>query len=90
MLNVTIFNDDTMESNESFNLAIRASSLPINVKPGDFAEATVIIEDDDGNHIICTVVYFMLNVHTYTQYTWVVRGTKNAKVKLECRVDLWN
>lgn len=52
LLNVTTVNDSTLENNETFTLTINSSSLPINVKPGRFMQATVTIEDDDGNHII--------------------------------------
>ena len=52
LLNVTIFNDSILETDETFMLTINSSSLPINVRPGDFVRAKVIIQDDDGKCII--------------------------------------
>ena len=46
--NVSINDDDILEGNENFILAINQSSLPNNVTVGDSGEATVTIVDNDG------------------------------------------
>ena len=46
--NVPIINDNTSESNETFNLAINTSSLSKGISVSNPNWATVTILDDDG------------------------------------------
>ena len=46
--NITINNDDILESHETFMLTINSSSLPTHVTVGNPGEATVTIMDDDS------------------------------------------
>ena len=46
--NVSINDDNVLEGNENFTLTINQSSLPDHITVGDPAQATVIIEDNDG------------------------------------------
>ena len=44
--NVTVIDDDVVESNETFSITATASSDPVNILM--ISEAEVIITDDDG------------------------------------------
>ena len=46
--NISITNDEIFEANETFDLVVNVSSLPLNVTIGDIGQATVIILNDDG------------------------------------------
>ena len=46
--NVSINNDNILESSEVLNLTVNASSLPSSVTVGDHGHATVTIVDNDG------------------------------------------
>ena len=46
-ISIPVTDDDILEDNENFMVAIDPSSLPTNVTVGDPGEATVIIVDDD-------------------------------------------
>ena len=45
--NVSINSDDTLEHNETFQLTIDSSSLPLDASTADPDEATVVIINDD-------------------------------------------
>ena len=45
--NVSITNDDTLEHNETFQLTIDSSSLPVGASTADPNQATVVIINDD-------------------------------------------
>ena len=49
--NVLITNDNILEANETFELAINMSSLPSDVTIGTPGRLTVTIVDDDGKYI---------------------------------------
>ena len=59
-LTIAIINDYVLEDNEMFHLTISASSLPNNVNVGKPDQATMIIEDDDGNCVILTSINYQL------------------------------
>ena len=72
--NVSLKNDNILESNETFKLAIDPSSLPNSVTVGDPGETTVTILDNDGEYnLMCSCrkqvatlkVRFNLNVPSY-------------------------
>ena len=46
--NISINDDDILEANETFSLSINSSSLPKNVRVGDYGQTTVIIVANDG------------------------------------------
>ena len=48
---VTIINDNMLETNENFSLEIISSSLPTGVIVGAVSQSTVTIVDDDGKLI---------------------------------------
>ena len=48
LFNVSIDNDNILESNETFNLIINPSSLPSEVAVTNRSQAIVTIVDDDG------------------------------------------
>ena len=48
LFNISITNDDIYEGNETFNLIVNVTSLPLNVTIGDPNQATIIIFNDDG------------------------------------------
>jgi len=52
LLNVTIHDDSTLESNENFTLIIDPSLLPGIVNLGDPNHTTIIIVDDNSKIII--------------------------------------
>lgn len=58
-LNITIINNHVLEDSKMFNLTINSSSLPFNVNAGNPDQATVIIEDDDGNCEILTLYNYV-------------------------------
>ena len=45
---VSITDDDMLEANENFMLTIKSSSLPNGVTVGNPGQATVTIQNDDG------------------------------------------
>ena len=45
--NVSVSGDDTLEHNETFQLTIDSSSLPVSASTADPAQATVVIINDD-------------------------------------------
>ena len=47
-LNISIYDDNVFEDNESFTLTINPSSLPSGVTSGNPVETTVTIVDNDG------------------------------------------
>ena len=47
-LNISIYEDNVFENNESFTLTINTSSLPSGVTRGDPGKTTVTIVDNDG------------------------------------------
>jgi len=49
---VSIFNDNTMEGVENFNLIINPSSLPSGVIVGDPGQVTVTIVDDECKYVL--------------------------------------
>ena len=53
-LNVSINNDNILEGDETFNLNIDSSSLPISVIADDPGQTTVTILANDGNHYVLT------------------------------------
>ena len=46
--NVSIINDEIYEGNETFNLIVNVTSLPLNVTVGDPNQATITVFNDDG------------------------------------------
>ena len=50
--NISITNDDIQERNEDFILIIDQSSLSSNVTAGDIDQASVTIEDNDGEFTV--------------------------------------
>lgn len=46
--NISIANDEVYEGNETIDLVINVTSLPLNVTVGENNQATVIILNDDG------------------------------------------
>ena len=48
LFNISITNDDIYEGNETFNLVVNVTSLPLNVTVGDPNQATITIFNDDG------------------------------------------
>ena len=50
LFNVSINNDNILESNETFNLIIDQSSLPNSVTVGDPGQTTVTILANDGEY----------------------------------------
>ena len=46
--NISIINDEIYEGNETFNLVVNVTSLPLNVTIGDPNQATITIFNDDG------------------------------------------
>ena len=46
-LNISIFDDNILETDETFILIVNISSLPNNIIVGHYGKATVTIEDDD-------------------------------------------
>ena len=48
LFNISIINDDIYEGNETFNLVVNVTSLPLNVTVGDPNQATITIFNDDG------------------------------------------
>lgn len=59
LLNVPIVHDNVLEKDEKFILNINSSSLPSNIIAGNPDQATVTIEDDDGNCVILTIVNYV-------------------------------
>ena len=53
--NVSINNDNILEGDETFNLNIDPSSLPISVIVGDPGQTTVTILTNDGNHYVLAI-----------------------------------
>ena len=51
-LNVSIVDDDILERNEKFILAVNVSSLPNKVSVGDHGRATATIVDNDGKYTV--------------------------------------
>ena len=51
IFNVLVFDDNTLEANETFELAINMSSLLSDVTIGTPGRVTVTIVDDDGKYI---------------------------------------
>ena len=56
--NVSIIDNDILETDKNFELVINVSSLPSSVTVGMPAQVTVTIVDDDGKHmkIYCTYI----------------------------------
>jgi len=50
--NVSVIDDNTVESNENFVLVITTESLPKNVKSGNPNKTTVTIVDRDGKSLV--------------------------------------
>ena len=51
--NVTIMNDNILESNEIFQLSITSSSLPNRVTVNNSSEVNVTIVDNDRKLLLC-------------------------------------
>ena len=65
--NVSIRNDNLLELDETFELVINTSSLPIDVTVGMPARATVTIVDDDSKYIMqirILSMYLIINYDT--------------------------
>ena len=52
--NVSVYDDNILERNETFNLLINTSSLPSGVTVDDPGQTTVTIVDNDGKYIYVT------------------------------------
>ena len=50
-LDISITDDNILESDENFNLSINPSSLPDSVTVGDHGQTSVTILANDGNYI---------------------------------------
>ena len=66
VFNVSIYNDDNYENNETFDVLINIFSLPSNVTVGDTNRATVTIMNDDGKHIAnCLLIYACTSLKSF-------------------------
>ena len=65
--NISIFDDNTVENNESFTLTIDQSLPPINVTANGPGQATVTIVDDDGQFL-----FDKLHEHTNTSCSCIL------------------
>ena len=63
--NVSIRNDNLLELDETFELVINTSSLPIDVTVGMPARATVTIVDDDSKYIMQIRIFSMYLIINY-------------------------
>ena len=65
---VPITNDNLLEYNEEFDLIINQSSLPFNVNFGNVYQTTVTIVDDDGELLVLSRTYSIINLCFYRNY----------------------
>ena len=54
--NISIHDDDLLEANENFSLAINAESLPDGTTTDSPSTAIMIIRNDDSKCVVCIII----------------------------------
>ena len=86
--NISIRNDNLLELDETFELVINTSSLPIDVTVGMPTRATITIVDDDSKYIMHIRMYIKYVFNNQLRYC--LNETSHSQSQHSCvRVNIY-